>query len=142
MAWGLLSASIPQAEWVLWPHHWSIHTQQENNNPCALFSASCLFLGNQLFQNQLRISCSISSSQSHQPMGGKRLHAASVKSPHEVHLVPSLEFSQGSSPFLTRVAGYLQSMEKRVTPRLLWRSGFPLAFRVVHGVTGHLLRKQ
>ena len=44
-----------------------------------------------------------------------------------------------SSPFLTRVAGYLQSMDKRVTPHLLWRHGSPLALRVVHGVTGHLL---
>ena len=55
---------------------------------------------------------------------------------------PHLEWRQepqGSSPYLTRVAGYLQSMDKRVTPRLLWRNGFPLAFRVVHGVTGHLL---
>ena len=55
---------------------------------------------------------------------------------------PHLEWrqeAQGSSPFLTRVAGYLQSMDKRVTPRLLWRNGSPLAFRVVHGVTGHLL---
>ena len=46
---------------------------------------------------------------------------------------------QGSSPFLTRVAGYLPSMDKRVTPHLLWRHGSPLALRVVHGVTGHLL---
>ena len=55
---------------------------------------------------------------------------------------PHLEWRQepqGSSPFLTRVAGYLQSMDKRVTPRLPWRNGSPLAFRVVHGVTGHLL---
>ena len=29
--------------------------------------------------------------------------------------------------------------DKRVTPRLPWRNGSPLAFRVVHGVTGHLL---
>ena len=57
---------------------------------------------------------------------------------------PHLEWRQepqGSSPYVTRVAGYLQSMEKRVTPRLLWRNGFPLAFRVVHGVTGHLLSR-
>ena len=27
----------------------------------------------------------------------------------------------------------------RITPRLPWRNGFPLALRVVHGVTGHLL---
>ena len=46
---------------------------------------------------------------------------------------------QASSAFRTPTAGYLQSMDKRVTPRLLWRNGFPLAFRVVHGVTGHLL---
>ena len=31
------------------------------------------------------------------------------------------------------------STDKRVTPRLPWRNGSPLAFRVVHGVTGHLL---
>ena len=42
-------------------------------------------------------------------------------------------------PFLTRVAEYLPSTDKRVTPRLLWRNGSTLAFRVVHGVTGHLL---
>ena len=55
---------------------------------------------------------------------------------------PHLEWReepQGSSPFLTRVAEYLPNMDKRVTPRLLWRNGSPLAFRVVHGVTGHLL---
>ena len=44
-----------------------------------------------------------------------------------------------SSPFLTRVAEYLLSTDKTVTPRLPWRNGSPLAFRVVHGVTGHLL---
>ena len=46
---------------------------------------------------------------------------------------------QGSSPFLTRVAEYQQSMDKRVTPDLLWRNGSPLSLRVVHGVTGLLL---
>ena len=35
---------------------------------------------------------------------------------------------QGSSPFLTRITGSLQSRDKRVTPRLLWRNGSPLAF--------------
>ena len=54
------------------------------------------------------------------------------------HLVCRQE-PQGSSPFLTRVAEYLQSMDKRVTPRLLWRNGSPLSLRVVHGVTGLLL---
>ena len=55
---------------------------------------------------------------------------------------PHLEWRQepqGSSPFLTRVAEYPPSTDKRVTPRLPWRNGSPLAFRVVHGVTGHLL---
>ena len=55
---------------------------------------------------------------------------------------PHLEWRQepqGSSPFLTRVAEYLQSMDKRVTPHLLWRNGSPLSLRVVHGVTGLLL---
>ena len=55
---------------------------------------------------------------------------------------PHLEWRQepqGSSPFLTQVAEYLPSTDKRVTPRLPWRNGSPLAFRVVHGVTGHLL---
>ena len=44
-----------------------------------------------------------------------------------------------SPPFLTRVAEYLPSTDKRVTPRLPWRNGSPRAFRVVHGVTGLLL---
>ena len=55
---------------------------------------------------------------------------------------PHLEWRQepqGSSPFLTRVAEYLPSMDKRVMPRLLWRNGSPLSLRVVHGVTGLLL---
>ena len=34
---------------------------------------------------------------------------------------------QGSSPFLTRIAGSLQSRDKRVTPGLLLRNGTPLA---------------
>ena len=54
---------------------------------------------------------------------------------------PHLEWRQEpqvSSPFLTQIAVSLQSRDKRVTPCLLWRNGSPLAFRVVHGVTGHL----
>ena len=54
---------------------------------------------------------------------------------------PHLEWRQEpqvSSPCLTRIAVSLQSRDKRVTPCLLWRTGSPLAFRVVHGVTGHL----
>ena len=55
---------------------------------------------------------------------------------------PHLEWRQepqGFSPFPTQIAGYVQSRDKRVTPRLLWRNESPLAFRVVHGVTGHFL---
>ena len=55
---------------------------------------------------------------------------------------PHLELSQepqGSSPFLTPIAGSLPSSDRRVRPRLVWRNGTPLAFQVVHGVTGHLL---
>ena len=54
---------------------------------------------------------------------------------------PHLELSQepqGSSPFLTPIAGSLPSSDRRVRPRLVWRNGTPLAFQVVHGVTGHL----
>ena len=54
---------------------------------------------------------------------------------------PHLELrqeSQGSSPFLTLIAGSLQSCDMRVRPRLVWRNGTTLASRVVHGVTGHL----
>ena len=47
--------------------------------------------------------------------------------------------TQGSSPFLTRMAGSLQSWDRRVRPHLVWRKGTPLASRVFHGVTGHLL---
>ena len=46
---------------------------------------------------------------------------------------------QGSSPFLTLIAGSLQSWDRRVRPRLVWRNGTLLSSRVVHGVTGHLL---
>ena len=56
---------------------------------------------------------------------------------------PNLEWRkepQASSPFLTPIAGSLQSRDKRVTPHLLCRNGSPLAFRVVHGMTGHLSR--
>lgn len=81
----------PQAEWVLWPHHQSIHTQQENNNPCVLFSASCLFLV--LWESAQLSYFFIPILSDYGGAGGKRLHAASVKSPHQLHLVPSLEFS-------------------------------------------------
>ena len=45
---------------------------------------------------------------------------------------------QGSSPFLTPIAGSVQSWDRRVRPSLVCRNGTPLASRVVHGVTGHL----
>ena len=45
---------------------------------------------------------------------------------------------QGSSPFLTLIAGSLQSWNRKVRPHLLLRDGTPLASRVVHGLTGHL----
>ena len=48
--------------------------------------------------------------------------------------------TQHSSPFLTRIAGSLQSWDRRVKPLLVWRKGTPLASRVFHGVTGHLLK--
>ena len=54
---------------------------------------------------------------------------------------PHLELRQEphiSTPFLTPIAMSLQSWERRVRPRLVWRNGTPLASRVVHGVTGHL----
>ena len=54
---------------------------------------------------------------------------------------PNLEIRkepQGSSPFWTQIAGSLQSWDRRVRPRLVWRNGTPLDSRVVHGVTGHL----
>ena len=54
---------------------------------------------------------------------------------------PHLELRQEpqvSSPFLTRMAESLQSWDRRVRPRLVWRNGTPLASRVVHGMTGHL----
>ena len=40
-------------------------------------------------------------------------------------------------PDLTRIAVSLQSSNRRVRPRLVWRNGTLLAFPVVHGVTGH-----
>ena len=46
--------------------------------------------------------------------------------------------SQGSSPFLTLIAGSLQSCDRRVRPRLVLRHGTQLSSRVFHGVTGHL----
>ena len=45
---------------------------------------------------------------------------------------------QGASPFLTLIAGSLQSWDRRGRPRLVLRHGTPLATRAVHGVTGHL----
>ena len=53
---------------------------------------------------------------------------------------PQLELrreSQGFSPFLTSIAGPLQSWNRRVRPRLVLRNGTLLASRVVQGVTGH-----
>ena len=44
---------------------------------------------------------------------------------------------QCSSPFLTQIAESLQSWDRRVRPRLVWRNGTPLDSCVVHGVTGH-----
>ena len=44
---------------------------------------------------------------------------------------------QGSSPFLTPIAGSLQSWDRRGRPRLVSRHGTPLAARGAHGVTGH-----
>ena len=47
---------------------------------------------------------------------------------------PHLEWRQepqGSSPFLTRVAEYPPSTDKRVTPDLLWRNGSPLSLRKI-----------
>ena len=40
---------------------------------------------------------------------------------------------------LSRITGSLQSRDRRVRSRLVWRNGTPLACRVVHGVTDHLL---
>ena len=40
-------------------------------------------------------------------------------------------------PDLTRIAVLLQSSNRRVRPRLVWRNGTLLASPVVHGVTGH-----
>ena len=54
---------------------------------------------------------------------------------------PHLELrqeSQGSSSFLTPIAGSLQSGDRRVRPLLGVRNGTSLASRVVQGVTGHL----
>ena len=54
---------------------------------------------------------------------------------------PHLELRQepqGSSPFLTPIAGSLQSWDSRVRLRLGLKHATPLASRVVHGVTGHL----
>ena len=42
---------------------------------------------------------------------------------------------------LTRIAVSLQSSNRRVRPRLVWRNGTLLASPVVHGVTGHFSRK-
>ena len=70
--------------------------------------------------------------------GVSELHwvLCNLSGPHlELRLEP-----QGSSPFLTPIAGSIQSWDSRVRPRLVWRNGTPLASLVVHGVTGHLLR--
>ena len=53
------------------------------------------------------------------------------------HLVLRKE-PQGSSPFQTPISGFLQSWDRRVRPRILWRNETSLASRVVHEVTGHL----
>ena len=45
---------------------------------------------------------------------------------------------QASSAFRTPTAGSLQSWDRRVRPRLVWRNGTPLDSRVVHRITGHL----
>ena len=45
---------------------------------------------------------------------------------------------QGSSPFLIRITGSLESWDRRVRPSLVWRNGTPLASRVVLRVIGHL----
>ena len=45
---------------------------------------------------------------------------------------------QCSSRFLTSITGSLQSWNRRVRPRIVFRNGTPLASQVVHGVTGHL----
>ena len=46
---------------------------------------------------------------------------------------------QGSSPFLTPIAGSLQNWDRRGRPRVRLRHGTLLVSRVDHGVTGHLL---
>ena len=54
---------------------------------------------------------------------------------------PHLEWRQepqGLSPFLTLIAGSLQSWDRRVMPRLVRRNGTTLASRVIHAVTGNL----
>ena len=45
---------------------------------------------------------------------------------------------QGTSPFLTLIAGSLQSWNRRVRPCLVLRNGTPLDSRVFQGMTGHL----
>ena len=45
---------------------------------------------------------------------------------------------QASSPFLTSMAGSLQSWNRRVRPHRLLRNRTPLSSRVVHRVIGHL----
>ena len=56
------------------------------------------------------------------------------RGPH-VHL---RQEPQGSSPFLTPIAGSLQSLDRRVRPSLVLRNRTPLASRVLPRVTGHL----
>ena len=56
---------------------------------------------------------------------------------------PHLELRQepqSSSAFMTSITGSLQRWNCRVRTRLALRNGTPLASRVVHRVTGHLLR--
>ena len=51
----------------------------------------------------------------------------------------AISFSRRSSRprDLTRITVSLQSSNRRVRPRLVWRNGTLLASPVVHGVTGH-----
>ena len=46
---------------------------------------------------------------------------------------------KGSSPFKTPTTGSLKNWDRRVRPRLVWTNGTPLASRVVHRITDHLL---
>ena len=67
-------------------------------------------------------------------------------SPNSLHITAGLNKAssqlrrkpQGSSPFLTLIAGLLQSGNRRVRPRFVLRNGIPLASRVAQGVTAYL----